>query len=167
MTPHLSFGSPPQNRLRWLGLDFGRARTGLAVSDPGRILATPLCVLQTEPQTTLAERLGVALQAARIEQGEIGGIAVGLPIEERGKEGESARWVRDAAARLCDALAASWEREEPIRLAFVDERYTTKVQDRLGRELGFGRKQRQTRIDAWAAVAILQSWIDTQANSRC
>lgn len=159
MTSESKSGSQPVKSGRLAGLDLGRVRTGLSISDPGRCLASPVAVLQTEPLGSLGTRIAQALAADGIEPGSLAGLVAGLPLEKSGREGPSAAWVRQAAESARGALAAAVGRPD-LPLEFLDERFSSRAQEALGRELGFNRKERSQRSDAWAAAAILQSWLD-------
>jgi len=141
MQPHL--------QKQWVGVDTGRVRCGLAVADTTATLATPLGVVDTEPRQSLGKRVLESLG-----ERELLGLVVGLPLDLRGCEGESAQFSR----KLGEELAANLNCE----LHFVDERFTTAEMHIRRREAGKSGVQRKTDIDAWAASAILQSFLDRQ-----
>lgn len=122
-------------------------------------IATPLAGLPTQPLETLPLRIATALRGAGVDLAGLAGLAVGLPVEKSGREGEAAVWVR-SCAEACLAALAGDSCPAGLRLEFVDERFTTRASEQLGKELGFDRKQRSRLSDAWAATSILQSWID-------
>jgi len=68
-----------------LALDYGRARTGVAVSDPTGTIARPLCVVEAAGRDRLAQL------AALIDEHEVERVVVGLPLTLRGERGEQAR----------------------------------------------------------------------------
>ena len=72
--------------MKVLALDFGRARTGVAVSDPSGMIARPLCVVERASSAA-----GLASIAALIDEQEVDRVVVGLPLTLRGERGEQAR----------------------------------------------------------------------------
>jgi putative Holliday junction resolvase len=134
---------------QWVGVDTGHVRCGLAVADTTATLATALGVVDTEPRPSLGKRVLESLG-----ERELRGLVVGLPLDLRGCEGESAQFAR----KLGEELAASLNCE----FHFVDERFTTAEMHTRRREAGKSGMQRKADIDAWAASAILQSFLDRQ-----
>ncbi len=139
---------------RRLGVDVGSVRVGVAVSDPGGVLATPLVTLGRDEQG------GSDLRRLRdiVGEYEVVEVVVGLPRTLAGRDGPAARAALDYAGALAGAL--------PVPVRMVDERLTTVVASRTLSERGVrGRKQRAV-VDQAAAVAILQGWLDTRATRR-
>lgn len=131
-----------------LAVDFGSARVGVARSDPGAFLASPLTVV---PAGAGAAGKIVALAAAAdaIE------VIVGLPTSLSGREGPAAAGARAFALDLAEKLA-------PIPVRMVDERFTTtQAHDALRRGGKDSRARRQV-IDAAAAAVLLQAALDTE-----
>lgn len=136
---------------RRLGVDVGTVRVGVALSDPGGILAVPLVTLDRD------ERGGADLDAlARlVAENEVVEVVVGLPRTLAGRDGPAAQAARGYADALVRRLPGV-----PVRLA--DERLTTVAAVRMLSDRGVrGRRQRAV-VDQAAAVAILQSWLDSQ-----
>jgi len=123
--------------LRIVALDYGVARTGVAISDETGTLARPLSVVERVDTalgfTTLLELL------AREAPGEI---VVGLPVSLDGREHEQARRVREFVGRLTAAVS------QPISL--YDERFTSKLADQRGGSAG---------RDARAAATLLEDYL--------
>jgi putative holliday junction resolvase len=133
-----------------LGVDVGSVRVGVALSDPGGVLATPLVTLRRDEQGDSDLRQLAELVA----EYEVVEVVVGLPRTLAGREGPAA----EAARRYADALGGRLS--VPVR--FSDERLSTVVATRSLRERGVkGRKQRAV-VDQAAAVAILQGWLDAR-----
>jgi putative holliday junction resolvase len=131
-----------------LAVDVGSVRVGLARSDPGGVLATPLTVLPSGPGTR-AELARLAASEGAIE------VVVGLPTSLSGREGSAAAGARQFAADLAARLA-------PIPVRLVDERFTTtQAHDALRRGGRDGRARRQV-VDAAAAAVLLQSALDAE-----
>ncbi len=141
--------------MRALGIDFGERRIGVAVSDPTGAIAQPL--------PTLRRRAGKRMPLGALEQlAEAYGvqmIVVGLPLAPSGDDTDWTRTVREAAERLRERAGL------PVQL--VDERYTSARAERAVRSLGLPKRKREQkgRVDAAAAVLILQSWLDAQSRS--
>lgn len=131
--------------MRYLALDLGDRRIGVAVSDATGILARPLEMFRRSSRAA-----DFAHIAALVAQHDIAALVVGLPLNMNGTEGTQAAWVRD----YCAALTAVLER--PVVL--WDERLTTEeAADVLHLQ---GRRADKTVIDAVAAAVILQSYLD-------
>jgi putative Holliday junction resolvase len=136
------------NRGRRLGIDVGAVRVGVAICDPGGVLATPLVTVPRDVEGGSDVRTIAGLVAEH----EAVGVVVGLPRTLAGRDGPAA----EAARAFADALTGALD--VPVELS--DERLTTVVATRQLRERGVkGRKQRAV-VDQAAAVAILQGWLD-------
>jgi putative Holliday junction resolvase len=124
--------------MKVMALDFGSARTGVAVSDPTGVVARPVCVVErASGETGLAEIARLAL-----EQG-VDEIVVGHPLTLRGDRGEQAR----AAERFAKALRAAVD--VPVKL--FDERFTTDLAEQ---------SPSATPTDARAAAHLLSSYLE-------
>jgi putative Holliday junction resolvase len=138
------------SRGRYLGIDVGAVRVGVAICDPDGVLATPLVTVprDVEGGSDLRAIAGLVAEHAVV------GVVVGLPRTLAGREGPAA----EAARAFVDALAGVLD--VPVELS--DERLTTVVATQQLRERGVkGRKQRAV-VDQAAAVAILQGWLDAR-----
>lgn len=136
-------------RGRRLGVDVGSVRVGVALSDPGGVLATPLVTLVRDQETgTDVRRL-----AELVTEHEVVEVVVGLPRTLAGRDGVAAQHARAYAAAVAERVAPV-----PVRLA--DERLTTVVATRQLRERGVRGKRQRAVVDQAAAVHILQSWLD-------
>ncbi|PVZ11820.1 putative Holliday junction resolvase [Actinomycetospora cinnamomea] len=130
-------------------------RVGVALSDPGGVLATPLVTLDRDGTAgTDLDRL-----VALVDEHEVVEVVVGLPRTLAGRDGPAAQSAQEYAAAARDRLAAAG-RDVPVVLA--DERLTTVAATRTLSDRGVrGRKQRRV-IDQAAAVAILQGHLDAR-----
>ena len=136
-----------------MALDVGGRRIGVALSDPTRILASPLTTLRAEPrQRVLAE---IAALARRHEVAEV---VVGLPLTLSGEVGPQAQVVQEFVRVLRDGLSV------PVHL--FDERLTTVAAERMMLDLGIKPEQRRARIDEVAASIILQDFLDANRERR-
>jgi putative holliday junction resolvase len=143
-------------RGRRLGVDVGKVRVGVALSDPDGILASPLV---TVPRDMGAAADSVPADIAElvrlVTEHEAVQIVVGLPVRLDGSEGIAAGDIRAYAQRLARAVG-----HVPVVLA--DERMSTVVASRRLAERGVRGKRQRAVVDQAAAVEILQSWLDAQ-----
>jgi len=137
---------------RVLGIDYGERRIGMAISDPTCTIAQPL--------PTLVRRRGKRPPYTKIVEivDEWGAqrVVVGLPLEISGAEGEPASEVREFGDGL--------ERRANVQVEYWDERFTSVQAEReLARmELPAMARRQKERVDAMAAMLILQSFLDAQ-----
>jgi putative holliday junction resolvase len=147
-------------RGRRLGVDVGKVRVGVAISDPDGILASPLA---TVPRDMGAAADSVPADIAElvrlVAEHEAVQVVVGLPVRLDGSEGVAAIDIRAYADRLARAVG-----HVPVVLA--DERMSTVVASRRLAERGIRGKRQRAVVDQAAAVEILQSWLDAQRRQR-
>jgi putative Holliday junction resolvase len=137
---------------RALGIDFGEARIGLAVSDELGMLAHPLeTIVVKDTRDPLARVVQLATEK------DVGHVVVGLPKNMDGTSGPAAEKARAFADKLRERLPC------PIRL--WDERLTTVAAQRYLHDAGRNTKQSRAVIDQVAAVIILQGWLDSQGGA--
>jgi len=145
-------GDPPPGPV--LGVDVGTVRVGVAVSDPDRILATPVVTLQRDTQGDRVPS-DMAAIAELVNNRDIVKVIVGHPVTLAGKEGPAAaatRYYADELAKLID----------PVPVVLTDERMSTAAAARRLSERGVrGRRQRAV-VEQAAAVEILQGWLDAR-----
>ncbi len=140
---------------RLLGLDVGSKTIGLALSDRGLMVASPL---ETLRRAKLAD--DVAALSDLCEARAVGGLVVGLPVNMDGSEGPRCQSVRQFAANLAD-------RGLDLPAAFWDERLSTAAVERLLiAEADMTRKRRAQVVDKMAAAYILQGALDALAARR-
>lgn len=132
---------------RVVGLDVGTKTIGVAMSDPTRMLASPVTTVARQGVGKDVERLVALLDGRGVDA-----IVVGLPYELDGGEERSARLARQVG----DALAA----RTGLPVTYVDERFTSVEASRLLIASGARRKKRKEVIDQAAAMLILQSFLD-------
>jgi len=156
--------------MRTLGLDVGGERTGVAISDPHGILATPLTVLASKDEDALINEILKLVKQYKAER-----IVVGLPRRLNGELGKQASKVTAFADKL------SWRAKQSnlnqLDVQLWDERLSTKAAERLKTEAGgrgsklHSRAKRGARnhsfsakaeIDAIAAAFILQGFLDSR-----
>ncbi len=132
-----------------LGVDLGKARTGLSVCDKEELLASPFAVLQEHNRERLVDKIAAAAQETKADL-----LVVGLPRNMDGSEGESAQNARKMGEML---KAASG-----LPVEFWDERGTTVTAHGYLNETNVCGKKRKAIVDAVAAVVILQSFLDAR-----
>lgn len=132
----------------WMGLDLGEKTIGVAVSDGGRIIASPLELIRKTKFTAEAERLFKLM-----DERNVSALIIGLPLNMDGTEGPR--------AQSCRAFARNLERFRPVNVAFQDERLSTSAVERfLIEDLDLNRKRRAQVVDRTAAAWILQGALD-------
>ena len=135
---------------RVLAFDFGHRRIGVAVSDEGRRLATPLATIEErDPARALTEA------EALIARESPALLVVGLPLNMDGTEGPTAKAARDFALAL--------ERRTGISHELWDERLSSQEADLLMSGSGLSRKKKKSRRDRLAAQRILTGWLDAHS----
>lgn len=139
--------------LRLLGLDLGTKTIGLALSDAGLAIASPLEVIRRSKFGADAEAL-----LALVDRHGVGGLVLGLPLNMDGSAGPRAQATR-AFARNLLAL-------RPLPLAFWDERLSTAAVTRTLLEADASRRRRGELVDKLAAAYILQGALDRLAHAR-
>ncbi|MDR0950883.1 MAG: Holliday junction resolvase RuvX [Candidatus Ancillula sp.] len=149
-------------KMKILGLDMGKARVGVAISDDEQKLAFPLETIQVLPQIRDSKVLSYVddfdlLQRIDeiVSENKISSIVVGLPVSDTGKEKENCTEIRNFAEFLKDELGN-------ILIHFEDERFTTVQAHSQLHDLGKKPSKSRSIVDQLAAVNILQSWLDKQ-----
>ena len=142
---------PPGQRL--LGLDLGEKTIGLALSDTGLSIATPMQTLKRGKFSADAAQLDIIIGA----QG-VGGLVVGLPLNMDGTDGPSAQSAR--------AFGRNWAAKSPLPVVMQDERLSTSAVTRTLLEADTSRRRRGDVIDKMAAAYILQGALDRLRNLR-
>lgn len=133
---------------RILAIDYGKKRTGIAVSDPLKLIAGGLT---TVPTSELINFLQSYVQKEEVEQ-----IVVGLPVMMSGRPSENQSRVRSFVEKL--------RKEMPqIPIAFYDERFTSVIAHQTMLAGGMKRKDRQNKakVDEISATIILQSYMES------
>ena len=136
-----------------MAVDFGDARTGIAVSDAGELLVGQTAVVHARKAETAAEEVAALAKQLGAEE-----LVVGLPRNMDGSEG--------ARAELCREFAELLEKltEKPVRL--WDERLTTVDAHRILSDNGVYGKKRKNTVDAVAASLILEGYLAYRRNQR-
>jgi putative holliday junction resolvase len=131
-----------------LGLDIGEKTIGLALSDVGYMIASPLLTIARRKFTQDAAEL-----AGIMAKHNVGALVIGLPVQMDGTEGARAQATR--------SFAAEFLKKQDIPIAFWDERLSTAaVQRMLTDEADLSRRRRAEVVDKAAAAYILQGALD-------
>jgi putative Holliday junction resolvase len=130
--------------MKILALDYGRARTGVAVSDPTGTVARPLCVVERAGSDDGLARVAELIVDEQAEQ-----VVVGLPLTLRGERGEQVQETE----RFVEALSA----RASVPVVTFDERFTTDLAERTPSE---------TAEDARAAAHLLSSYLTWSSGAR-
>ncbi len=138
--------------MRILGIDYGEARTGLAISDETEFLSNTYATLHERNKEILADRVAVICKENNVRK-----IVLGLPKNMDGTEG-----FRAQATRLFKDLLA--ERLPEVPIDFYDERMTTMIASHFMAEAGTKGKKKRNAIDALSAQIILQDYLDRNRN---
>ncbi len=153
--------------MRYLSLDLGERRIGVAISDSLGMLARPLSTFKRTSREADFNHIAKLIQEHNIET-----LIIGLPLNMDGTEGSQAAWVRDYSVALVAAFQAqgaataagstlSGSTFIPVQL--WDERLSTEEAEAIVRAQG--KRPDKTWIDAVAAAVILQSYLDAQTTT--
>lgn len=132
---------------RILSIDYGKKRTGLAVTDPLKIIPGGLATVSTH---LLWGYLNDYMTRESVER-----IVIGRPIQTNGQPSENLQRVQ--------AFVAKWQEQHPeIPIEYVDERFTSVLAHRTMIDAGLKKKARQDKalVDEISATIILQSYMD-------
>ncbi|TWU40964.1 Holliday junction resolvase RuvX [Novipirellula artificiosorum] len=140
-----SSGFPTNGRIA--AIDFGSVRIGVAICDPDRILASPYEVHSAIDWQQDGEYYRNLIKAERVVA-----FVVGLPIHLDGGESEKSAQCRDFARWLAQ--------ETGRRVQLFDERFTTADASNRMAVAGYTRNKKKKRIDAVAALVLLESFIE-------
>ena len=133
---------------RILSIDYGRKRTGLAVTDPLRIIASALTTVETkELEKYLADYFS---------KNEVDVIVLGKPSQMNGQPSETMRYIEPLAGRLRHAYPDK-------EVVLYDERFTSVMAHRTMLDSGIGKMARRDKalVDRISATIILQSYMDS------
>ena len=134
--------------VRALGIDLGERRIGVAVSDSGGRVATPLTVIQRSGSRKRDHQQIAGL----VDEYEAGVVVVGLPLSLDGSTGPAAVGAEHEAQQLQAAVG--------VPVLTHDERLTTAIAEQALAESGLSGRARRRRVDMVAASVILQGWLD-------
>ncbi len=138
--------------MRYLGLDIGEKRTGLALGDDETGIVSPLGMIEASSGEPLIRRLAMAIEEHGPDE-----LVVGLPLNMDGSHGPAARRIAAFAERLAEIALL------PIHLQ--DERLSSFAADEAMARSGLTHGQKKRRRDSLAAAAILHSFLEARAGA--
>ena len=130
-----------------LGLDFGDKTIGIAVSDKSKTIATPIITIKRKGVVKDIEKL-----LSILEEYDVGGVILVLPLSLDGNENERTEKVRNFAKEL--------QKCKDINITFQDERYSSDVIYKELRKNSLSKDKIKKKIDQMAASYILQGFLD-------
>ena len=136
---------------RIMGVDFGEVRTGIAISDASRFLASGIGYIKEGGLHKTAEKI-----AQMVKDENVTALVIGCPVNMNGTEGPRAERCRDLAREINDLTS--------LPVAMMDERMTTMAASRFLNETNTRGAKRKTVIDTLSAQIILQNFIDRLKN---
>lgn len=141
--------------MRVMAVDYGTKAIGLAISDELQLTVRPLTTIRREKRdrNRIIEHIGHL-----VSEHEVSALVVGLPLNMDGTRGEAVDKVERFIAGLQPHLS--------IPIWTIDERLTSHEADQLLREMGVSPKERKTKSDEYAAVLILQDYLDGQSRQK-
>ena len=135
------------NNMKAMGIDYGLARIGLALSDDTKFLASPFI---TYKRKTEAEDIAYLINL--IKEKNVDQIICGLPLNMQGEEQTIAQKTREFMQKI--------QQQTDITIEFVDERLSSSLAEEMLRETEKDWKKRKEKLDAVAASIILQDYLD-------
>lgn len=133
--------------MRIMAIDYGDARTGVAISDPTGLLAGYTTVIQSRKEGVVAEELARLAKEHSVDE-----LVMGFPRNMDGTEGPRAELYRAFAGRVEEATG--------LKPVLWDERRTTVDAHRILQQAGKNAKKRKKTVDAVAASLILEGYLD-------
>lgn len=135
--------------MRVLAVDYGKARVGIAITDPLGVISQPLVTLKYKSDKAIVIRLKYLVQ-----KNEVGLILVGHPVSMRGEATTMSLQVEKFVLKLRRAL--------DIEVKLWDERLTSKYAHSILKEMGLGRDIK--RVDQIAACIMLDEYLKSQTH---
>lgn len=135
---------------RVIAIDFGLKRTGLAVTDPARIIASALETVETKQLVTWLR--------AYLSREKVEGFVVGLPVNLNGSDTDATPHVRGFITELKKRFPAQW-------VETTDERLTSRMaqQTLLASGVGRGARKEKGALDRISATILLQGWLEQRS----
>ena len=135
--------------MRILAIDYGKKRTGIAVTDPAQIIAGGLTTVETP---RLMQYIKDYISRENVET-----IVIGLPVQPNGEPSENQARVRSFTGELRKQLP-------DVQIDFYDERFTSVLAHRAMLDSGIGKKRRQDKalVDEISATIILQNYLENK-----
>jgi len=131
--------------MRYLAIDYGEKRTGLAICDANETIVTPLAVINGRKE--LQKKISAVIRKEDVEA-----VVIGLPLNMDGSEGSQAKLVLKFAEQLREHL------DVPVH--FQDERLSSFDAEQKLAPAELTRSKRRKRLDAVAAASILEAFLE-------
>lgn len=135
--------------MKYISIDYGLKRTGIAVSDPEGKMAFPRKTVAMKDRNAFIEGLKVFIEKEKIEA-----IVLGLPLYSDGSDSETTRMIRNVASRL--------KHHTSLPVYFMEESLSSFEAEKLLRKRGKNPKEIKELVDQAAAVAILESFLTVE-----
>ena len=135
--------------MRYLAIDYGLKRVGLAICDAEETIVSPLQLLKVDPSRP--QRLVEQIERIVTEH-QVEAVVVGLPLNMDDSEGQQAQLTRLFVKRLCETV------NKPVH--FQDERLSSEAADGMLAESGLSKKKRKEKRDMLAACEILNDFLN-------
>ncbi len=132
--------------MRILGIDWGEKRIGLSISDPYGILVTPLPYIENKGKNVSIRRIKEIVIENNVEK-----IVIGIPKDINGKIGEKGQIYKDIGDEI--------KRKTGVDVDFFDERYTTRLAERILRDQPKKKTKRKELKDSLSASIILEGYL--------
>lgn len=136
--------------MRVLSIDYGKKRTGIAVTDPLQIIANGLATVSTSDL--------FAFLAGYVGKEQVERIVIGKPVQPNGQPSENLARVEQFVAR--------WRKQHPeVPIEYYDERFTSVLAHRAIIDSGIGKKARRENkglVDEVSATILLQDWMQSR-----
>jgi putative Holliday junction resolvase len=143
--------SQDTDRGRVAGIDFGAVRIGIAISDPGRRIASPY-----ENYTRRGAEQDARRMRRLVEEERVTLFVVGLPVHLDGRESPSSTRAREFGQWLHETTG--------VPVEFYDERFTSVEAEQFLLDANLTRKRRKARIDMLAAQILLSAYLEAEAS---
>ena len=137
---------------RILGLDIGKQKIGIAMSDLLGMTAQPKATIRSK---NLEEQMEKIIDI--IKENSIKEVVVGLPKDINGQDGEQALWTKSFVEKLM-------EKNENIKVIYIDERYTSKLALKNLSHMSMKKVKDKELIDSLAAASILETYLRQKEN---
>lgn len=141
--------------MRVMAVDYGSKAIGLAISDELQVTVRPLTTIRCERQK---HRQVIESLCNLVDEYQVGTVVIGLPLNMDGTRGEAVEKVESFISKLQPRLS--------VPIVTIDERLTSYEADQILREMGIGQKERKAKSDEYAAVLILQDYLDGQSRQK-
>ena len=135
--------------MKAMGIDFGLARIGIALSDDTKFLASPFITYKRKDESTDINYFINLIKEKKVDE-----IVCGLPLNMQGEEQEIAKLTREFMAKIQENI--------DINIEFVDERLSSSMAEEILRETERDWKKRKEKLDSVAASIILQDYLDVK-----